>query len=152
MIPNKTSLLQFLFLALNGLFAITSLTGCGGQSSEDVRTLGILIDEFNASNEEGSRLLANGKAKLGYPFILASYEKQLDILKTHRANRAYKGEIKGHLDALEEGLTEGVKIYQNWVDEGYHAGNPPPEEYNIINSFAIKLTTAETALTIAAGK
>ncbi len=151
MTSNKNSLLKFLLL-LNAFLAVTSLTGCGGPSREEVRKLGMLIDEFNAANEEGSRRLANGTAKLGYPFILASYEKQLEILKAHRATNVYKGEIKGHLDALEEGLTEGIKVYRKWVNEGRDAKNPPPDESNTVSDFAIKLTSAETALTIAAGK
>lgn len=152
MTSNKTSFLNSLLVLLIASLAVMSLTGCGGPSREEVRKLGTLIDEFNAAYEEAGRQLANGTAKPGYPFNLASYEKQLAILKAHRAANAYKGEIKGHLDALEEGLTEGIKVYRKWINEGRDAKNPPPDEANTISEFAIKLTSAEKALTIAAGK
>lgn len=146
------SLRKFLLLTLNVVLAVTSLTGCGGPSREEVRTLGVLIDEFKAANEEGSRQLADGTAKIDYPFILASYKKQLETIKAHRSHYAYKGEIKKNLDAMEEGLTEGVKVYSKWVEAGYNSKNPPPDVVNTVSDFAIKFTSAETALTIAAGR
>ncbi len=152
MTPVKSSPSRFTLLVFSGMLAISSLTGCGGPSREEVRTLGSLIDQFQMVNREGDRQLASGAARPDYPFILATYEKRLEILKSHRATHKYKGEIKGHLDAMEEGLKEGVEAYRKWIDAGYDSKNPAPDVATAVSNFGIKLTAAETALTIAAGR
>jgi hypothetical protein len=84
---------------------------------------------------------------------LDGYEKQLKIIKSHRANNQYEGQIKVHLDTMENGLSEGIKNYKAWIDAGYDGASKfAPDEVKVVNSFAIKLTEAETALTIISGK
>jgi len=162
--PNNTTLLTIMKsiktklsscspLIFSCMLAVLVLTGCGGPSREEVRSLGSLIEEFQAANVEGSRQLASGAAQLGYPFILEGYENQLSLIKSHRAQNQYEGQIKVHLDTMENGLSEGIMKYKAWIDAGYDgAGKPAPDEATVVNSFAVKLTEAETALAIIAGK
>lgn len=75
----------------------------------------------------------------------------LQCVDKYLAANTYPAEVQQHLTDMKDGLTERVEVFQSWLDNGLTRDAAPAGEVSAADDAAMKSTSAETQLRIAAG-
>ena len=131
---------------------LTCLAGCGGGMSDAQvkQSLVAFFEEIDKTYDDASAPPLDDPVK-NMQWLIDLETKQLAITESYLSSNNYPAEIMQHMTDMRDGLSERIAIQEAWLDAGKTPETASATESSADNDAAMKSTSAETQLRIAAG-